>query len=170
MPMLISPPFVTARNALVCRQFDASGLTKLGNMTAGGGLASGFNGVTTESYGNGPQYNANSGARIGIDLGASVEKICCKYQVYIISGAKIDGGAGTETITELDLHASTDNFSGSDETIHAPANQTNDSDNQLFDIQVTDKSTAYRYWAVDISHGGGAETHIAEVVFWFIEQ
>lgn len=152
-----------------CATIDASGLTKLGNMTAGGGLASGFNGTTTETYGNGPRRNAASGSRIGLDLGAGNAKICCRYQIYVVAGAKIDGGAGSHTITEIDLHGSTDNFSASDVTVHAPGNQTNDQNNQLFDFSVTDKSTAYRYWAVDLSHNGGGETHIAEVVFWFLQ-
>ena len=155
-------------SGLVCTQTNVSGLTKLGSMTAGGGLAAGFNGTTTEGYDAGAKSGATSGT-MGFDLGSGITKILCRYDVYIIAGLKIDGGAGTTTITEIDAHASTDNFSSSNVTIHSPANQTNDSNNQLFSFTVTDQSTAYRYWRFDFTHNGGAETHVAEVIPWFLE-
>ena len=140
--------------------------TAIGSMTSGGGLAAGFDGVTSQSAAAGSYSGATSG-QLGKDWGAGVTYRICKYEFWTPNDTTIDGGAGTTTITSLDLHGSTDNFSASDVTLAAPANVTSDANGTLVTIEadITDL-TAYRYHKIFFAHDGGAETHIAEVRFW----
>ena len=136
--------------------------TATGDMTSGGGLSAAFDG-SANAYDAGAKRSATSG-NIGKDWGSGVTKKITGVVFRIISNGKIDGGAGTETIT-ITVERS-DN--GSDWTqIYSESSITNDSNGQTFTKLTGFSSTAAaRYVRINFSHGGGAETHVDEVTFY----
>lgn len=134
----------------------------IGDMTAGGGLAAAFDG-SVNAYDAGAKRNATSG-NIGKDWGSGVTKKITGVVFRIISNGKIDGGAGTETIT-ITVERS-DN--GSDWTqIYSESGISNNANGQTFTkITGFSNTAAARYVRINFSHGGGAETHVDEVTFY----
>ena len=136
--------------------------TAIGNMTAGGGLAAAFDGSINAAYG-ATQRNATSGI-IGKDWGSGVTKKITGISFTTPSNVKIDGGAGAETIT-ITVERSANNTDWTQ--IYSESGLSNNANSQVFTkITGFSNTAAARYVRINFSHSGGAECHIAEVVFY----
>ena len=78
------------------------------------------------------------------------------------------GSPANHTISKLDLHGSTDNFSSSDVTLSTPSDKTESTTGMTFTIEQDEinTSTAFRYHKIFIEHDGDGVIAIAEIQFW----
>jgi len=142
--------------------------TAIGNLTGGGGLAAAYNGDTTENWDNGANRGGNT-AEIGKNWGSGNTKTICQYKVFLPSDVAMDSSAtNNHTISVLDLHGSTDNFSSSDVTLSTPGDKTESEAGLSFTIEQSEitTTTAFQYHKIFIAHNGAAATSIAEIQFW----
>lgn len=95
---------------------NASGNTKIGNMTGGGGLAAAFDGTTVQAYASCATRAANSGSTCGIDWGSGQFKDVDTIFLKEPSDSKIDGGNTTRTVTVV-LKGTTDGSASGGTTI-----------------------------------------------------
>ena len=143
--------------------------TPIGNLTGQGGLAGSFDGVTDQGWNDGSFLASASGGNIGKNWGSGNTKTICQYQFFLPNDFAMDSSPpANHTISVLDLHGSTDNFSSSDVTLSTPADKTDSTLGMNFLIEQAeiDTSTAFQYHKIFITHDGAASTLIVEVRFW----
>lgn len=155
-------------SAAVKTAVDRTAGTAIGNLTGQGGLAAGFDGDTTQGWNDCATNLANSG-NIGKNWGSGNTKTICQYKVYLPNDAAMDSSLpANHTISVLDLHGSTDNFSSSDVTLSTPSDKTESTTGMSFTIEQAEitTTTAFQYHKIFIQHDGAAATAIAEIEFW----
>lgn len=142
--------------------------TALGNMTSQGGLAAGFDGVTSQTTAAAPRA-IGTGGIIGKDWGAGAAKIVSGVRIWTPNNERVNNAAADTTIT-ITLKGSTDNFSSSNVTLGSFAF----TDNVLTGIMREQLSgftttTAYRYHRIEIASSGsfaGGGCGISELMFF----
>ena len=162
--------FGAGGSAAVKTAVDRTAGTAIGNMTNAsyGGLAASFDGTTSQGW-NSCSVNLANTANIGKNWGSGNDKTICQYKVYLPNDAAMDSSApDNHTISVLDLHGSTDNFSSSDVTLSTPSDKTESTTGMSFTIEQSEitTTTAFQYHKVFIAHNGAAATAIAEIEFW----
>jgi len=137
--------------------------TAIGDMTAYGGLAAAFDGVTSQATGAGAAITGATVGYIGKDWGAGNARTISSVLIYSSNNSGFHGALDTVTLT---LQGSTDNFSSSIVTLGSLPVFTNTYTALTKTITATVLTTAYRYHRVKIERGGGAgEIYCAELQF-----
>lgn len=137
--------------------------TKIGNMTAGGGLAAIFDDATSQAQASCGQVSvSNSGYNntCGKDWGAGVTKTISRFVLYAPNDNNILGSAGGTTVK---LQGSQDNSTWTDLYTSGTIGTTGSVTDVNSGITTT---TAYRYHRIN-GNGNGTNTFaIAEIVFY----
>ena len=147
-------------------QIPQSDGTPIGNMTAGGGLAAGFDGNTAQGRASGALTPGGAPASlstfIGKDWGSGNDKTIARFVVYSPNDGGIqDSNAGNGN---LELQGSTDNFATSVVTLYSGP--------FLGGVEVVDvdsgitTTTAYRYHRIATTGNTTYTNGIAEVRFF----
>ena len=162
--------FSAAGGGAVKTFVDRTSGTPIGSLSHAsfGGLAALFDGTTSQIYNNCAADLASSGNG-GKDWGSGNTKTICQYKVFLPNDFAMDSGApANHTISAIDLHGSTDNFSSSDVTLATPSDKTESTTGMTFTIEQPEinTSTAFRYHRVQIAHDGDGVIAIAEIQFW----
>jgi hypothetical protein len=116
--------------------------TAIGNMTGGGGLASGFDGNFSQSYTAGPSRSADTGNTLGKDWGSGNTKTITSIRVRSPSDTRFNGSGGQASGYTFKLQGSADNSAYTD---LGSTSGTQTGLNQEVTITATDTTTAYRY-------------------------
>jgi hypothetical protein len=145
-------------------QISTSGTTKTGSYTANGGLASAFDGVTSQTSAVSavtPTSTAGYNNTISVDWGVGVTKTVARFKVFTPTDSALLGGGGGST---LKLQGSTNNSTWVDLYTSGTVLATNGSS-----IDVSsgiDTSTAYRYHRINVNGNGTNGSFIAEIQFF----
>lgn len=114
--------------------------TAIGNMTGGGGLASGYDGNTSQSYAAGPSRSADTGNTIGKNWGSN--KTITSVRVWAPSDTRFNGSGGQASGYTFKIQGSPDNSSWTDVGT-VSGSQTGL--NEIVTITASDTTTAYAY-------------------------
>jgi len=148
---------------------DGSGLTKIGNMTTGGGLATAFNGNTSLTSSAGAGLNGVTEAFCGVDHGSGNTKSITEVHLWSSNNYGFEGsGSGTETHTvEFELQGSSDNFA-SDVNVLGTQSIAESGSGQL-QVAMTGgditSTTAYRYHRIrfNVSDDSSQGFYVSEI-------
>lgn len=142
---------------------STSGLTKLGNLTGGGGLAAAFDGTTTGTAASGAFLNPSvSGYNnfVGVDWGSGVTKTVTEYRYY----GPNDAGPVSSFATTIKLQGSNDNSSWTD--LHTSGTLSTSANTTLTVTSGITTSTAYRYHRIAMNGDGSSSAFAVEVQFY----
>jgi hypothetical protein len=154
-------PFPTiCPRALVEQAISTGALTKIGNLTGGGGLAAAFDGNTNQATGSAAfDPSGNRDGTVGLSLGTA--RIISKV---ITTGTNDTGGYYDSAISlTIYLEGSQDNSSW---TALGNSGASASAASQQRTITSTDQSTAWLYVRVRIGSPGPGQTRIAEAQFF----
>ena len=137
--------------------------TAIGNMTGGGGLAAGFDGVTSQSYSAGSFRAADTGNTIGKNWGSN--KTITQADIWCPNNVRFNGSGGQASGLLFTLYGSNSSLSGGVSLGTFTGSQTGLS--QKVTITATDTSTSYPYhWvSCDVTSLLGGGFYLAEVEF-----
>lgn len=140
-----------------------SGLTKIGTLTGGGGLAAAFDGTTNQA---GSSSTTSVGAStagynntVGVDLGSGVTKKVTRFDLYGANNEPLVGGANT-----IKLQGSNDNSAWTD--LHTTGSIGGSNGWSSLNITPSDTSTAYRYFRININGNGANGIYLAELILY----
>ena len=134
---------------------STTGLTKIGNLTAAGGLAAAFDGDEDQTQALGAYNSGTAEGFVGVDWGSGVTKVITTISIISSDNEGWDA-ASNSGLYDFTLQGSSDNFSASiidlGETLGAAEGGTS---KQTVVVTATTLA-AYRYHRVKITKQGGA--------------
>ena len=163
----VTQMLLLAARVPVTTLINASGNTKIGTMTNGGGLAAAFDGTTSQTAAASAATVGASTAGynnfVGIDWGAGNTKLITKVDLFASSNEALINGVGGSGVK---LFGSTDNFAASNVELHNFQTILASAASSVLNIVPTLITTAYRYHRIAISGNGANGSSIACVRFY----
>lgn len=145
-----------------------AGTTNIGNMTGGGGLASVFDGTTTQAYAASAQGPAGAAGYVGKQWAAS--KVMSQAVVYDTDGTSTvhwNSGSNSDTIT-LTLYGKQTAPTGATDGTSLGSNTIVNGTTTNVTVTSTDQLTAWAYNWITITSSAyaGGKLCISEVIFY----
>ena len=138
---------------------STSGLTKIGNMTAAGGLAAAFD-LNEDQAQAACAYNSGTTAgTVGVDWGAGITKTVTQATVISSNNEGWDAAANSG-LYDFTLQGSTDNFSASTVDLGSTLGQAEGGTSKQTVVVTAADLTAYRYHRMKITKQGGGSMAI----------
>jgi hypothetical protein len=160
-----------ARRATASSLLSTGGLTRIGDLTGGGGLNAAFDATTSQASAacSTAVKNGTTAGFVGIDWGSGVTKTIDRFQIWGSSDNGFSNWDPTEYNFTIKLQGSTDNFASSNVEL---SSNTGVADSDGVTLNVTSgitTTTAYRYHRISIAQEtatGNFTMSVAEVQFY----